>query len=60
MAIGIVDRGRVVVEAWAAVLEERGNEDDAEFAGEGAETVGDRTGEGSARSKSEGSSTVQK
>jgi hypothetical protein len=35
-----------VVEAGAAVFEERGNDDHAEFAGELAEAVGDGAGQG--------------
>ena len=45
-AVGIVDRGGVVVETGTAVLEERGNDNHAEFSGELAEAVGDRAGQG--------------
>src|SRR6478735_4208599 len=41
-----MDGGGVVIEAGSAVFEQRGNEDDAELAGEFAEAVGDRAGEG--------------
>jgi len=45
-AIGIEDGGGVVIEAAGAFLEEAGDEDDAEFAGDGAEGGGGGAGNG--------------
>jgi len=45
-AVGIVDGGGVVIESGAAVLEQRGNQHDPEFASKFSQTVGDWAGEG--------------
>jgi hypothetical protein len=40
-AVGVVDGGGVVIEAGAAMLEQRGHQHDAEFARQQAQAVGD-------------------
>ena len=45
-AVGIMNHGGIVVEAGSAGFEERGDEDDAQFLGQFAETIRDRAGNG--------------
>ena len=45
-AVGVVDGGGVVIKAGSAVLEQRRNEDDAEFTGDFPQAIGDRAGQG--------------
>jgi uncharacterized protein (TIGR00730 family) len=59
-AVCVVDGGGVVIEPGPAVLEQRGNEHDAQFARERAQAVGHRPGQGIGEIEQRGSSTVQK